>query len=141
MNGHRVSYAAVIVAAVAHFVLGAVWFTILSAPWLAGIGKTREELMRTGSPTLAYVIAFVSNLVMASILAWLISATGRPTVARGALWGALVWLGFVATTMGTAFVFEARSLESFAITAGYPLAGLLIMGAIVGGWTKKPLTT
>jgi hypothetical protein len=39
--------------------------------------------------------------------------------------------------MGTEFVFEGRSLEIFVITAGYPLVGTLLMGAIVGGWKKK----
>ena len=137
MGNRKISYVAVIVAAVAHFLLGAVWFTVLSAQWLAGIGKTREELLRGGSPTLGYVAAFASNLVIAWVLAWLIATTGRATAGRGVMVAAILWLGFVCTTMGTAFVFEERSLESFAITAGYPLAGMLIMGAIVGGWRKK----
>ena len=136
MSGPRVSPTSVIVAAVAYFVLGAVWFTVLSAPWLEGIGKTREELMRGGNPALAYLAAFVSDVVIAWALAWLIIATGQATARRGALLGGLVWLGFVSTTMGTAVVFERRSLEDFAITAGYPFVGLLIMGIIVGGWRK-----
>jgi len=51
--------------------------------------------------------------------------------------GGLLWLGFTATTMATAFVFEGRSIEAFAVIAGYPLAGLLIMGAILGPWQKR----
>ena len=38
---------------------------------------------------------------------------------------------------GTEIAFELRSLQFFLITAGYPLVGLLLMGAILGGWRKK----
>jgi len=140
MKGQRVSPIAVIVAAAGHFVLGAVWFTVFSRPWLEGMGKTRAALAPAeASPALAYLAAFVSNLIIATVLAWLIITTGRATMKRGALLGGLVWLGFVGTTMGTALVFEQRSLKAFAITAGYPLVGLLMMGAIIGGWARARL--
>lgn len=137
MNGRRAYYPAVIVAAVAHFVLGAVWFTVLSRPWLAAIGKTMEELTREGSATVGYVVAFAANLVIAWVLARLMIATGKTTLTGGMALASLLWLGFTATTMGTAFVFEARSIEGFAIIAGYPLVGMTIMGAILGAWRGK----
>jgi Protein of unknown function (DUF1761) len=137
MDGGKVNYPAVIVAAVAHFVLGSIWFTVLQKPWLASVGKTLGELRRQGNATVAYTVAFGANLILAWVLARLMIATGRTTVARGMELAALLWLGFTATTMATAFVFEARSLEAFAIIAGYPLVGMLLMGAILGAWKGK----
>jgi hypothetical protein len=137
MHGERVNYPAVILAAVAHFVLGAIWFTVLQKPWLAAVGKTLEELTREGSATLGYVVAFGANLIIAWVLARLMIATNRTSVVGGVGLAALLWLGFTATTMATAFVFEARSLEAFAIIAGYPLVGMLVMGAILGAWKKR----
>ncbi len=49
----------------------------------------------------------------------------------------MLWLGFVATSTATNYVFEGRSMQIFAINAGYPLVGMLMMGAVVGGWKKK----
>jgi Protein of unknown function (DUF1761) len=135
-TSERVSYTAVIVAASIHWVLGAIWFTVFSAPWLEGIGKTRAALMQRQNPTLVYLVAFASNLALAWILAWLIAATGRATAARGVKLAALLWLGLVCTTIGTEQAFEGRSFRAFAIEAGYPLAGILIMGAILGRWRK-----
>jgi len=135
MSGRRINYIAVVVAAVAHFVLGAMWFTVFQKQWLAAIGKTMEQL--TGSPALGYVVAFACNLIMAGTLAWLIMLTGRTGLAGGLAMGGLLWLGFTGTTMATAFVFEGRTIEAFAVIAGYPLAGLLIMGAILGLWQKR----
>ena len=137
MNGQKVYYPAVVVAAVAHFVLGAIWFTVFAKPWLAAIGKTMAQLGQSANESVGYVVAFTANLVIAWALARLMIATGRTGASGGVSLGALLWLGFTATTMGTAFVFEARSFEGFAIIAGYPLAGMLIMGAILGAWRGK----
>jgi len=137
MNDGRVNYPAVIVAAVAHFVLGAIWLTILQKPWLAAVGKSLNELRQQGNATLGYVVAFGANLIIAWVLARLMIATGRTTLVGGIGLAALLWLGFTATTMATAFVFEARPLQAFAIIAGYTLVGMLLMGAILGAWKRR----
>lgn len=137
MNAGKINILAVVVAAVVYWFLGAVWFTVLSKAWLAGIGKTMEQLKQEGSsPALAYGVALVCNLIMASVLAWMVTHTGEQTAMRGIAIGALLWAGLVGTSLGTEYVFEGRSLQILAITAGYPLAGLVLMGAIVGGWKK-----
>ena len=41
-----INHFAVVVAAVVFFMLGAGWYTVLSNAWLAGIGKTMEQLTR-----------------------------------------------------------------------------------------------
>jgi hypothetical protein len=128
---------AVVVAALAHFFLGAGWFTLLQKPWLEGIGKTKEQLMASGMPAwMPYVVTFVANLVMAYVLGWLITATGPQNAMRGMQVAAIVWAGLVASSFATEYVFEAKSLQIFAINAGYPLVGMLIMGLVLGAWKK-----
>lgn len=135
MSTGKINIWAVVVAAVAYWMLGAAWFTILSKPWLASIGKTMEQLQHEAvNPGVAYGVAFVANLIIAYVLGWVVISTGQQTAIRGISMGALLWVGLVATTIGTAFIFEGRSLEGFVLTAGYPLVGMLVMGAIVGGW-------
>lgn len=133
----KVNWLAVIVAAVAHFLLGAVWFTVLSQQWLNGIGKTLAQVQADASSTgVAYTVAFLCNIVMARVLAQVIIATGQSSVLHGMKVGLFLWAGFVATTFMTAYVFEGRHVPIWAINAGYPLVGMLIMGAILGGWKK-----
>ena len=136
----KVNWTAVIVAAVAHFLLGAVWFTIFQQAWLNGIGKTMEQLkLEAGSATLAYIVAFLCNIVMARVLAQVILATGETSGFQGMKVGMFIWAGFVATTFMTEYAFEARHISIWAINAGYALVGLLIMGGILGAWkTKTP---
>ncbi len=50
---------------------------------------------------------------------------------------ALLWLGCVLTTRATEYVFEVRTYKLFVINTGFWLLGMVLMGAIVGGWKKK----
>ena len=130
--------AAIAVATLVYFFLGGAWFTLFMNPWLAGIGRTMEELKASGVPPwLGYVVALVMTSILAIVLSWLIQATGPQTAVRGLKIAALLWLGFVFTTWATEYAFEARSLSILAVNTGYPLIGMLLMGLVLGGWRAK----
>ena len=130
--------AAIIVATLVYFFLGAAWFTTFMNPWLAGIGRTMAELKNSGVPPwLAYVVALIMTAILAIALSWIIQATGAQTAARGATIAAALWLGFVFTTWATEYAFEARSISILAINTGYSLLGMVLMGLVLGGWKAK----
>jgi len=135
----RQNYWAILVAAIACFVLEGVWYTIFQRAWLDGTGRTREWLMGPGAlnPALQYGTALVAAAVMATAISCVVQLTGAQTVLGGIRAGLLLWLGFVATVWATEYVFEVRPLSLFAINAGIWLLGMPLMGAIVGGWKKK----
>jgi hypothetical protein len=138
MNGVRHYPLAILVATLCYFGLGAVWFTLFREPWLEGIGKTMEQLQMSGvSPMLAYGIALMMTLALALFLSWLIQATGPLTVARGVQVAIVLWFCVVFATWATEYAFEGRGVKILAITSGYCLVGMVLMGAVLGGWTKK----
>jgi hypothetical protein len=127
---------AVMVAAILHWLLGAVWFTLLKQQWLAGLGTTSDKLMAAGIPVwLPHVVTLIANLLLAYVIGWVILATGSQTLVRGIGVAVFLWL-VVASVFATELVFEAKSLEFFCIVAGYPLVGMMIMGAVLGAWKK-----
>jgi hypothetical protein len=127
---------AVIVAAIIYWLIGALWFSMLQAPWLVGIGRTMQELQASGTPKwLPHAVTLISNFAMAYALGWLILATGPQTLMRGITIGAILWI-FVGAAFATEYVFEARSVQIFMINAGYPLVGMILMGGILGAWKK-----
>jgi hypothetical protein len=67
-----------------------------------------------------------------------IQASGEQSVRRGALCAGVIWFGFIATSWAKACIFEVRTFQIFAIYTGYHLIDLILMGAIVGVWKKKP---
>jgi Protein of unknown function (DUF1761) len=139
MSNIRLNWVAILVAAIASFLFEALWYSVFLNEWIAGIGRTREWLMSSGmSPALQYGVAILSAVIAAAVLSICIQASGEHSAQRGILVGAIVWLGFVATTWATEYIFEVRTLQIYAINAGFWLLDLVLMGAIVGAWKKKP---
>jgi Protein of unknown function (DUF1761) len=133
----KTNYAAVIVAAVAYWVLGAVWYAVLFAkPWMAYENIT-EAQAKSMNPVLPYVITFLLNLVIAYVLSMIIQWRSANTAARGASVGVLLWIGILGPITYTTRMYEMRPNGLFLINEVYPLAGLVLMGAILGAWSKK----
>ena len=133
----KTNYAAVFIAAVAYWLLGAVWYGVLfSKPWMALENITMEQA-KSMNPVLPYVITFVLNLLIAYSLAQICIWRNANTVGRGASVGVLLWIGFVGPIAFTTYMYEMRPKELFAINEFFPLAGLVLMGAIIGAWIKK----
>lgn len=137
----KVNWTAVLVAAVVHFLLGAVWFTVFKTQWLANVGMSQEQLMAKsgGGPIFyPYIVSFLCNVVIARVLAQVIIATSAaPSLFHGVRVAFYAWGGFVATTFLTEYVFEMKTMTGWAVNAGYPLVGMLLMGAILGAWQMK----
>ena len=134
-----VNYLAILVAAVAAWLAGAVWYTGLGEAWLAALGKTRadmEEARDKPGYWLPFVYSFLANLVMAWVLAGLIGhlGAGAFTLANGMISALFCWLGFIATTLLVNNSFARRSARLLWIDGGHWLVVLLLMGAIIGAW-------
>jgi hypothetical protein len=133
----KTNYAAVVVSAVAYWLLGALWYGFLfSKPWMA-LEQMSPEKAASMNPVLPYVITFVLNLLIALVLAQICSWRNANTAARGAAVGTLLWIGFVGPVTFTTSMYEMRPMQLFAMNEFYPLAGLILMGVIIGAWTKK----
>jgi hypothetical protein len=133
----KTNYAAVFIAAIAYWLLGAVWYGVLfSKPWMA-LENISIEQAKSMNPVLPYVITFVLNLLIAYALAQVCIWRNANTAGRGASVGVLLWIGFIGPITYTTYMYEMRPKGLFAINEFYPLAGLVLMGAIIGAWTKK----
>jgi hypothetical protein len=133
----KTNYAAVVVAAIAYWMLGAVWYGVLfSKPWME-LEHMSMEQAKNMNPVLPYVITLLLNLVIAYVVAQICVWRNANTVGRGAAVGVLLWVGVVGPITFTTYMYEMRPHLLFAINEFYPLAGLVLMGAILGAWTKK----
>jgi hypothetical protein len=135
----RQNYLAILIAAIACFLLEAAWYSYFQQAWLAGVGRTREWLMGPGAlnPAIQYGTALLAAAVMATAISCVTQLTGAQTALRGVQAGALLWLGFELSAWSTEYVFEVRPLSLLGINAGFWLIGMMLMGAIVGAWKKK----
>lgn len=129
-----INWLAVLVALVAHMILGAAWFGIFAKPWaaLAHPGKSADD-MRAG-PKWIYGIAAGGGLITAIILAAVLRATGATTLGDALLTTFWLWVGFVVMKYATTYAFEHRSWTLLALDVGYPLVSMSAMAAIFALW-------
>lgn len=133
----KTNYLAVVVSAVAYWILGGVWFALLfSKPWMA-LEHVTEEQARNMNPVVPYVVSFLLNVLIAFVLAQICIWRNADTAGRGATVGVLLWIGIVGPITYTTYMYEMRPKELFAINEFYPLVGLCLMGAILGAWKRK----
>jgi hypothetical protein len=96
----HINILAVLVAAIATFAIGALWYSpfLFGKQWIAfnGVTPDKIEAMRKGAAK-AYGISFLCYLVLAAVFAILIRMVHLQTVVGGAKMGGMLWVGFVAT--------------------------------------------
>jgi hypothetical protein len=131
------NYLAIVIAAVAAWLVGALWYMSLGKIWTAAQGLTPEKMHeRRAKPGafLPFIYCFVAELIMAWVLAGLMAhlGSGQVTLINGIISGAFCWLGFVVTTVFVNASFAMRDMRLVWIDGGHWLIVLMLMGAIIG---------
>ena len=126
------NYLAIVVAAAAAYVFSAIYYTLLSKPWMKAVELKKNR--KQEAPWLPFVIAAAADLVMAWMLAGVVGhlGAGQVTVKNAVLSGAFVWFGFVLTTIAVNYAFAGRKPLLTVIDAAHWLGALLLMGAVIG---------
>ena len=124
---------AILVAALSTFLIGGLWYSpaVFGKAWMKENGFT-EEGLKGGNMVKIFGLAFVLGLIAAINLAMFMGPENKPEM--GALWGFLAGFGWVATFIGTHYLFERRSFKLFLINSGYSIVSLTIMGIIIAAW-------
>ncbi len=137
MPAFQINYLAVGVAALATIFIGALWYSplLFHKLWVNAHGYSEEKVehMRKAAGR-AFMVSLPCYVVMAFVLAVIVSWAGASTVLQGAFLGFLVWIGFLATLGLTAHMFSEKRLSTYLIDAGYQLVYAVAMGVILAAW-------
>ena len=131
------NWLAIIVSAIAFFVLGSLWFSVLFGKiWQREVEKHGVKIKDPKGSEIAVKMlqTFACNLIAALAIGILVYFTGVIGAINGAKLGVLCGVGFSATAIITAHVWESRSFKLVAIDFGYPLFGITICGIIQAIW-------
>lgn len=133
----HINYFAVVVAAVAAFALGGIWYSplLFAKQWVKAHGYTEERVKEMQqSAGKAYAVSAACQLLIALALAVLAGYLHLDHLGRGLKLGLLVWVGFALPLGLMANVFSDKRITVFYIDAGYQLVYLLVMSGIIGSW-------
>ena len=133
MSLNAMNWLAVVVAAGVTFLIGGLWYSplLFARRWMA-LNRLGDDDLKQGSTAAIFGAAFVFAIIAAVSLAMFLGPAADLTF--GTLAGFLVGATWVATSLGTTFLFERRPLGLLAIDAGYHVVTFTLMGAILGAW-------
>ena len=126
------NYLAILLAALAAFGWGAIYYMTLSKQWLAAVGLSKEQMQsRSAAP---FVISFIALIVMSWVLAGTLGhlGPGQVTVKNGIISGLFLWLGFIVTTVFVNNAYPGRKYSLSVIDSIHWLGVVVIEGAVIG---------
>lgn len=130
MDFGAINWLAVVLAAVAFFALGAVWYgALFSKPWIRASGVNPDEPGGTPAPVLfggTLVLEFVAAIGLAAVIG------ADAGMATGVWTGAAVGVLFVVTALIVNALYEDRPHLLWVLNGGYNVVGFVAMGAIIG---------
>ncbi len=128
----ELNWLAVLVAALAYFVLGAIWYSnpLFGKQYRAALGVTEQ-----GTPEpMMFVVNLVGWFVAATVLGLIAKAIGVSTVIDGIVLGLVAWVGFVVTNRVVAIYYEGSGWALARVNGPYNLLGYVVMGVILAVW-------
>jgi hypothetical protein len=123
----------ILAAAVVHWLLGAVWYTVFADPWIAGLKLDVATMQANMSPT-PYVLTFVTLLIEAIALRQIIRWSKASSVGGGAAIGLLAGVGIAGMAMYSHYGFPQIPMIVYVIDLGYTAIGTVLMGMILAKW-------
>jgi hypothetical protein len=132
---------AVLVSAIAFFVLGWVWYDLLFGRlWMSLTGHVATASASSMMPQ--FVGSFIIGWAVAYVIAIALVDSTNPNSGRhGVEFGIFMGLGVFGTMLGIMYIYEGRPLALWAVNTGYVIAGMALMGGIVGAWRKTVAAT
>jgi len=122
-------YLGVLVAAVASYAFGAMWYMMLAKPWMEAAGLSEDDVNRKNP--LPFIISFVAAILVAGMMRHAFAQAGIEGANKG-LWAGFGLGAFIAAPwIVTNYAFAGRPMRLMFIDGGYAIVGCSIMGLIL----------
>jgi hypothetical protein len=122
----------VIVAALAAFGLGALWYMVFSKSWVAASGvATGPDGRPLNAGARPFVIGFIAILLVAGMMRHLLASTGLESVASGMQAGFGVGAFLITPWIALNAAYAGRPAALVAIDGGYATLACTVMGLVL----------
>jgi hypothetical protein len=131
----HINWLAVLVAGIAYFLLGAIWYSFLfKNAWirLSGVNMNDPNLKKGVGQTM--FLSFILMLIASAGLAILLVYFQPHTLELGIKLGLLVGVCFSATAVSISYLYEKRPLGIYFINGGYNVVGTILAAIVLCLW-------
>ena len=133
-----INYLAVLVAAIANMVVGALWYgPLFGKAWMQEMKITEKDMKKAKEKGMAslMIINFIGTLITAYVLAHFVGYLSLSTFMDGLQLAFWVWLGFfAAATLLGGVLWEGKPWKLFGLNVAYYLVVLSVMASILAVW-------
>lgn len=123
----------VLAAAAGAWVFGAVWYMMLSKPWLEAAGVECDENgkpLRGNDPT-PFVLSAIAMILVAGMMRHIFALSGIDALGKGIISGLGIGLFFICPWVMINYAYAGRPFRLTLIDGGYAFFGCMIIGAIL----------
>jgi hypothetical protein len=133
MDVGGVNILAVIVSAIAAYVVGMLWYSplLFVNVWMDLLGKKKDGTKPKAS---MFVLGFLGILITAFFIGFFMEQSPVQGIPGGIAIAGILWLGFAATGSLDTVIYEGRPWALWALNNTYRLLTFIIMGVIYGAW-------
>ncbi|MCF2906003.1 DUF1761 domain-containing protein [Octadecabacter sp. CECT 8868] len=125
-------FVSVIVAAIAGFAFGAVWYMALANPWMEAANiKKGEDGRPEGDTMLPYVMALIAMVVVSGMMRHTFALSGIETFGKGLISGLGIGLFFISPWIMINNGYTSRPFKLTLIDGGYATFGCAVIGAVL----------
>jgi hypothetical protein len=128
----EINWVAVIVAAIAAFVLSTAWYIAFAKQRAALSGVAMADMKKPQPIKMA--VEIVRNIVLASIIAYLVARLGVSDWSATICFAIVLWVGFPVLLLSGSVIWENVPWKLAIIHAGDWLLKLLLMVIILSRW-------
>lgn len=126
-------FLSVILAAVAAYVCGAVWYMVMAKPWMAASGV---EVGEDGRPAnsknpLPYIVSIVCLIIVAGMMRHMFALSGISEVSKGFTAGLGTGLFLATPWIVTNYTFAGRPRALIVIDGLYATIGCSVIGVVL----------
>ena len=136
MDFSSINYPSIVIATLAAYIVGAVYYTVLGKIWVKAAKLDPATMKRSAAP---FVISFIAEFILALILFMILnditfagSFSEDFDYKSGIAWALILWAGLVAMPLVVNHRYQGFGWTLTIIDAVHWLLVLLVMGAVLG---------
>ncbi len=124
---------AIVAAAFAGWLSGALWYSIFAKAWIGASGVKTDAAGRpvTRARPAPYLVSFLSAIIVAATMYYAFDMLGIVTVGKGFTSGLGIGVCFAAPWIATSYGFAGQPVALALLDAGYAAIGSAVIGAVV----------
>ena len=121
----------ILAAGLTGWLLGAVWYGVLSRPYQRALGLNPDDCKDKKMPMVPMVVSFLAAIVMSAVLYQILANLGVMGAGAAAIAGLTIGVGFLATSILVNNLFQQKPMSLTVIDSGHWVLAVVVESVVI----------